>query len=130
MKTIEARLDECERRLIVLEKFREKDKEESVETKGNVSKMIARLEDLIKSVDILPENLEKLMEKNFLLQQQKYSQLESMTIKNTEDIEVLNKKLDERTVVKDSQSWGNLKWLLVAESIGIVVLILRSFLKI
>lgn len=130
MKTIESRLDECERRLLVLEKFREKDKEESGETKNSVSSMISKLEDLIKSVDVLPENLEKLMEKNFLLQQQKYSQLESMTLKNTEDIEVLNKKLDERTVVKDSQSWGNLKWLLVVESIGIVVLILKSFLNI
>lgn len=130
MERMEIRMSDVERRLSILENYREKDKEESSETKNNVSSMISKLEDLIKSVDILPENLEKLMEKTFLLQQQKYETLETMTKKNTEDIEILNKKLDERTVVKDSQSWGNLKWLLVVESIGIVVLILKSFLKI
>lgn len=137
MKTLESRIDECERRLLVLEKFREKDSESNVKTKSDLSSMISKMEDLIKSVDILPVNLEKLMEKNFIIQQKEHdkiyselAEIKSDSAENKQKIKELEKKFEEQTVVKNSKKWEDFKWLFVAGGVGIVFIILELIVKV
>lgn len=136
MKTLETRLDECERRILVLEKFREKDSESNIKTKSDLSSVSSKIEDLIKSVDVLPQNLEKLMEKNFLIQQKEhdkiYTQLAELKTDNAESkqkIKELESKIEEQTVIKNSKNWDNFKWLFVAGAVGIVFMILELIIK-
>lgn len=136
MKTLETRLDECERRILVLEKFREKDSESNIKTKSDLSSVSSKIEDLIKSVDVLPQNLEKLMEKNFLIQQKEhdkiYTQLAELKTDNAESkqkIKELENKIEEQTFIKNSKNWDNFKWLFVAGGVGIVFMILELIIK-
>ena len=136
MKTLETRLDECERRILVLEKFREKDSESNIKTKSDLSSVSSKIEDLIKSVDVLPQNLEKLMEKNFLIQQKEHdkiytqlAELKTDSVESKQKIKELEEKLEEQTFIKNSKNWDNFKWLFVAGAIGIVFMILELIIK-
>ena len=42
----------------------------------------------------------------------------------------LEKELNERTIVKNSNSWDRLKWLVISESIALIVLLVKMFFKI
>lgn len=137
MKTLESRMDECERRILVLEKLREKDSESNVKTKSDLSSMISKMEDLIKSVDILPANLEKLMEKNFIIQQKEHdkiyselAEIKSDSAENKQKIEELEKKFEKQTIEKNSKKWEDFKWLFVAGGVGIVFMILELIVKV
>lgn len=136
MKTLEARLDECERRILVLEKFREKDSESSIKTKSDLSSVSSKIEDLIKSVDVLPQNLEKLMEKNFLIQQKEHdkiytqlTELKNDSLENKQKIKELEGKFEEQTVQKNSKNWDNFKWLFVAGGVGLVFMVLEIMMR-
>lgn len=137
LKNLESRMDECERRILVLEKFREKDKNESVDTKSNVKNVISKIEDLVKAVDILPENLEKLMEKNFIIQQKEhdkiYTELEEIkndSMENKQKIKELEQKINDQTTGKNSKKWEDFKWLFVAGGVGLIFLVLQSLIKV
>lgn len=136
MESLPSKVAECERRLTVLEKFREKDKEESVTTKSNVKSVISKIEDLVKAVDILPSNLEKLMEKNFIIQQKEHdkiytqlSELRNDSLENKQKIKELEKKLEEQTIEKNSKNWDNFKWLFVAGGVGIIFMIVELIVR-
>lgn len=136
MKTLETRLDECERRILVLEKFREKDSESNIKTKSDLSSVSSKIEDLIKSVDVLPQNLEKLMEKNFLIQQKEHdkiytqlAELKTDSVESKQKIKELEERLEEQTFIKNSKNWDNFKWLFVAGGVGIVFMILELIIK-
>lgn len=137
MKTLESRMDECERRILVLEKFREKDKEESVDTKSNVKSVISKIEDLVKAVDILPENLEKIMEKNFIIQQKEHDkiyteldEIKSDIMENKQKTKELEQKINDQTTGKDSKKWEDFKWLFVAGGVGLIFIVLQSLVKV
>ena len=141
MKTLESRVRECERRILVLEKFREKDLEINSETKNDVSTAIAKIDDLIESVRELPDNINEslrksleLMEKeheaiskDFAGLQKNYFDLKNDTEKKFNELQEL---IDSRTVDKDSQDYNKIKMTIVTAIVtGVISFILGLILK-
>ena len=141
MEVLEKRIDECERRILVLEKFREKDLELNSETKNDVSTAIAKIDDLIESVRELPDNINEslrksleLMEKeheaiskDFAGLQKNYFDLKNDTEKKFNELQEL---IDSRTVDKDSQDYNKIKMTIVTAIVtGVISFILGLILK-
>ena len=141
MEALASRVTECERRILVLEKFREKDLELNSETKNDVGMAIAKIDDLISTVKELPDNINEslkksldLMEKeheaiskDFIGLREDYSTLKSNTEKKFAELQEL---IDSRTVDKDSKNYNQIKTTIVTAIItGIISFILGLILK-
>lgn len=141
MEALVSRVTECERRILVLEKFREKDLELNSETKNDVGMAIAKIDDLISTVKELPDNINEslkksleLMEKeheaiskDFIGLREDYSTLKTNTEKKIAELQEL---IDSRTVDKDSKNYNQIKTTIVTAIItGIISFILGLILK-
>lgn len=141
MEALEKRVEECERRILVLEKFREKDLEINYQTKDDVSKAIIKMEDLIETVKTLPEDIEKSLTNSLeLMKKEHESMMTSISglqvnyqefKKETENkISQLENLIDERTVDKDAKTYSNIKITIVTAIItGIISFVLGLVLK-
>lgn len=141
MEALEKRIEECERRILVLEKFREKDLEINYKTKDDVSKAIIKMEDLIETVKTLPEDIEKSLTNSLeLMKKEHESMMTSISglqvnyqefKKETENkILQIENLIDERTVDKDSKTYSNIKITIATAIItGIISFVLGLILK-
>ena len=141
MEALEKRVEECERRILVLEKFREKDLEINYQTKDDVSKAIIKMEDLIETVKTLPEDIEKSLTNSLeLMKKEHESMMTSISglqvnyqefKKETENkISQLENLIDERTVDKDAKTYSNIKITIATAIItGIISFVLGLILK-
>lgn len=141
MEALEKRVKECERRILVLEKFREKDLEINYQTKNDVSKAIIKMEDLIETVKTLPEDIEKSLTNSLeLMKKEHESMMTSISglqvnyqefKKETENkISQLENLIDERTVDKDAKTYSNIKITIATAIItGIISFVLGLILK-
>lgn len=141
MEALASRVTECERRILVLEKFREKDLELNSETKNDVGMAIAKIDDLISTVKELPDNINEslkksldLMEKeheaiskDFIGLREDYSTLKTNTEKKFAELQEL---IDSRTVDKDSKNYNQIKITIVTAIVtGVISFILGLILK-
>lgn len=141
MESLEKRVEECERRILVLEKFREKDLEINYKTKDDVSKAIVKMEDLIDTVAKLPADIEKSLTKSLDLMKKEHESMMSSIDglqKNYQEfkeetenkIEELQKLINERTVIQDSKDFNKIKMTIVTAIItGIVSFIIGLLVK-
>lgn len=141
MESLEKRVEECERRILVLEKFREKDLEINYKTKDDVSKAIVKMEDLIDTVAKLPADIEKSLTKSLDLMKKEHESMMSSIDglqKNYQEfkeetenkIEELQKLINERTVIQDSKYFNKIKMTIVTAIItGIVSFIIGLLVK-
>lgn len=141
MEALASRVTECERRILVLEKFREKDLELNSETKNDVGMAIAKIDDLISTVKELPDNINEslkksldLMEKeheaiskDFIGLREDYSTLKTNTEKKFAELQEL---IDSRTVDKDSKNYNQIKITIITAIVtGVISFILGLILK-
>lgn len=141
MESLEKRVEECERRILVLEKFREKDLEINYKTKDDVSKAIVKMEDLIDTVAKLPADIEKSLTKSLDLMKKEHESMMSSIDglqKNYQEfkeetenkIEELQKLINERTVIQDSKDFNKIKMTIITAIItGIVSFIIGLLVK-
>lgn len=141
MESLEKRVEECERRILVLEKFREKDLEINYKTKDDVSKAIVKMEDLIDTVAKLPADIEKSLTKSLDLMKKEHESMMSSIDglqKNYQEfkeeteskIEELQKLINERTVIQDSKDFNKIKMTIVTAILtGIVSFIIGLLVK-
>ena len=141
MESLEKRVEECERRILVLEKFREKDLEINYKTKDDVSKAIVKMEDLIDTVGKLPADIEKSLTKSLDLMKKEHESMMSSIDglqknyrefkEETENkIEELQKLINERTVIQDSKDFNKIKMTIITAIItGIVSFIIGLLVK-
>ena len=141
MESLEKRVEECERRILVLEKFREKDLEINYKTKDDVSKAIVKMEDLIDTVGKLPADIEKSLTKSLDLMKKEHESMMSSIDglqknyrefkEETENkIEELQKLINERTVIQDSKDFNKIKMTIITAVItGIVSFIIGLLVK-
>ena len=141
MESLEKRVEECERRILVLEKFREKDLEINYKTKDDVSKAIVKMEDLIDTVGKLPADIEKSLTKSLDLMKKEHESMMSSIDglqknyrefkEETENkIEELQKLINERNVIQDSKDFNKIKMTIITAIItGIVSFIIGLLVK-
>ena len=141
MESLEKRVEECERRILVLEKFREKDLEINYKTKDDVSKAIVKMEDLIDTVAKLPADIEKSLTKSLDLMKKEHESMMSSIDglqKNYQEfkeetenkIEELQKLINERTVIQDSKDFNKIKMTIITAILtGIVSFIIGLLVK-
>lgn len=141
MESLEKRVEECERRILVLEKFREKDLEINYKTKDDVSKAIVKMEDLIDTVAKLPADIEKSLTKSLDLMKKEHESMMSSIDglqKNYQEfkeeteikIEELQKLINERTVIQDSKDFNKIKMTIITAIItGIVSFVIGLLVK-
>lgn len=141
MESLEKRVEECERRILVLEKFREKDLEINYKTKDDVSKAIVKMEDLIDTVGKLPADIEKSLTKSLDLMKKEHESMMGSIAglqKNYQEfkeeteikIEELQKLINERTVIQDSKDFNKIKMTIITAIItGIVSFVIGLLVK-
>lgn len=125
MQNLEARLAECERQIHVLEKYRETDQQKINSTKNALERCTTEITNLIKSVDSLPESIEKSMTKSFELYKKDNEHLHDLITKESEErkkdnallektISDLEKTLDERTIKKENKLFSDIKYVIIS----------------
>lgn len=133
MKTLENRVTECERRLLVLEKFREKDLEEINASKLELSGAIKDLKHLTEAINGLPDKLEEAITKSIDMQKQEHAKMyesinslkeEYKEIK--EEVDNFKITLDERTIGQNSKNYDKIKSTIVTVIITAVVTAVAS----
>lgn len=128
-------------RVSKLEKFRESDNKILADNNKNLAVIVEKLEHITSSMETLTNNFKEAMNRSNDRQREREEntnkritilekQVSKIIDKHENDASNLEKELNERTIIKNSNSWDKLKWLIIAESIGLVVLIIKLFLKI
>ena len=112
METLTIKVKNCEDRIEKLERYREEYKNRTNENKVDLAKAITKIEDLINTVEKLPENLESSMLKSIELQAKEHEKIynEIKELKkdnedNKKQLEDLKRVIDERTILKDSKNY-------------------------
>lgn len=141
MEALNSRITECERRILVLEKFREKDLELNSETKNDVGMAIAKIDDLISTVKELPDNINESLKKSLELMQKEHEaiardfsnlQKDYSNLKETTEQKFVELKnlIDERTVDKEAEDYSKIKVTIITAIItGIISFIIGLILK-
>ena len=136
MSTLAERIGKLDERLTKLEEHCREYQNSNNETKIDLSKAITEMKNLIKTVDELPANLEKTMIKTVELQAKEhqliYNKIDNLRNEQEETnkkVELLQQKLDERTIEKDSNSWDKLIWLVVGGAVGFLFFLLEKVVK-
>lgn len=136
MPTLAERIGKLDERLTKLEEHCREYQNSNNETKIDLSKAITEMKNLIKTVDELPSNLEKTMLKTIEIQAKEhqliYNKIDNIKSEQEETnkkVELLQQKLDERTVEKSSNSWDKLIWLVIGGAIGFLFFLLEKVVK-
>ena len=136
MSTLAERIGKLDERLTKLEEHCREYQNSNNETKLDLGKAIIEMKNLIKTVDELPANLEKTMIKTVELQAKEhqliYNKIDNLRNEQEETnkkVELLQQKLDERTVEKDSSSFDKLIWLVIGGAVGFLFYILEKVVK-
>lgn len=136
MSTLAERIGKLDERLTKLEEHCREYQNSNNETKIDLSKAITEMKNLIKTVDELPANLEKTMIKTVELQAKEhqliYNKIDNLRNEQEETnkkVELLQQKLDERTVEKSSNSWDKLIWLVIGGAVGFLFFLLEKVVK-
>lgn len=120
MERLELRLDEVERRVTVLEKFREKDLEHNTETREEVGIALQKMDNLIDTVKKLPEDIEQSISKSFELMQKEHESIyqkfnefqknqEEYKKETDQKIQELQDLIEENTTKKDAKTFNDIK---------------------
>lgn len=137
----EARLKRCEEDIKELKGYKDECSENNNKTKNDLIRTIQRIEDLIKTVEKLPENLEKSMLKSIELQAKEYdkryglieeriTELQKDNEQSKKDIGNLKQLIDKRTVEEDSNNYKEIKLFVITTILGSVIgFILGLFFK-
>ena len=141
MGNIEVRIKKCEEDIKELKRYKDECSKDNNKTKNDLTRTIQKIEDLIKSVDKLPESLEKSMLKSIELQskenEKKYGILENRVVElqkdnaqTKEELANLKQLIDDRTVNEDSDNYRQIKITIVITIItAILSFILGLILK-
>ena len=141
MGNIEVRIQKCEEDIKELKRYKDECSKDNNKTKNDLTRAIQKIEDLIKSVDKLPESLEKSMLKSIELQskenEKKYGILEDRVVElqkdnaqTKDDLANLKQLIDDRTVNEDSDNYRQIKITIVITIItAILSFILGLILK-
>lgn len=136
MPTLAERIGKLDERLTKLEDHCREYQNSNNETKVDLGKAITEMKNLIKTVDELPSNLEKTMLKTIEIQAKEhkliYNKIDNIQHEQEETnkkVELLQQKLDERTVEKNSNSWDKLIWLVIGGAIGFLFFLLEKVIK-
>lgn len=128
----EARLKRCEEDIKELKGYKDECSENNNKTKNDLIRTIQRIEDLIKTVEKLPESLEKSMLKSMELQAKEYdkryglieeriTELQKDNEQSKKDIGNLKQLLDKRTVEEDSSNYKQIKLFVITTILGSVI---------
>lgn len=128
----EARLKRCEEDIKELKGYKDECSENNNKTKNDLVRTIQRIEDLIKTVENLPESLEKSMLKSIELQAKEYdkryglieeriTELQKDNEQSKKDIGNLKQLLDKRTVEEDSSNYKQIKLFVITTILGSVI---------
>lgn len=128
----EARLKRCEEDIKELKGYKDECSENNNKTKNDLIRTIQRIEDLIKTVEKLPESLEKSMLKSIELQAKEYdkryglieeriTELQKDNEQSKKDIGNLKQLLDKRTVEEDSSNYKQIKLFVITTILGSVI---------
>lgn len=112
--------EEVKRRILVLEKFREKDLEHSTKTKSDVGLALEKIENLIDTVKDLPENIEQSISKSFELMKKEHESIyqkfdefqkdqDEYKKETDQKIQKLQELIEESTTKKDAKTFNNIK---------------------
>lgn len=125
----EARLKRCEEDIKELKRYRDECSESNNNTKTELARAVQKMNDLIETVEKLPENLEKSMLKSIEIQEKEHEkiyydikELKKDGDKMQSEITALKKLIDERTVEEDSNNYKQIK-------ITIVITIITAILS-
>lgn len=136
MSTLAERIGKLEERLTKLEEHCREYQNSNNETKLDLGKAIIEMKNLIKTVDELPANLEKTMIKTVELQAKEhqliYNKIDNLRNEQEETnkkVELLQQKLDERTIEKNSSSFDKLIWLVIGGAVGFLFFLLEKVVK-
>lgn len=136
MSTLAERIGKLDERLTKLEEHCREYQNSNNETKIDLSKAITEMKNLIKTVDELPANLEKTMIKTVELQAKEhqliYNKIDNLRNEQEETnkkVELLQQKLDERTIEKNSSSFDKLIWLVIGGAVGFLFFLLEKVVK-
>lgn len=136
MSTLAERIGKLDERLTKLEEHCREYQNSNNETKLDLGKAIIEMKNLIKTVDELPANLEKTMIKTVELQAKEhqliYNKIDNLRNEQEETnkkVELLQQKLDERTVEKNSSSFDKLIWLVIGGAVGFLFFLLEKVVK-
>ena len=128
----EARLKRCEEDIKELKGYKDECSENNNKTKNDLIRTIQRIEDLIKTVEKLPESIEKSMLKSIELQAKEYdkryglieeriTELQKDNEQSKKDIGNLKQLLDKRTVEEDSSNYKQIKLFVITTILGSVI---------
>lgn len=128
----EARLKRCEEDIKELKGYKDECSENNNKTKNDLIRTIQRIEDLIKTVEKLPESLEKSMLKSIELQAKEYdkryglieeriTELQKDNEQSKKDIGNLKQLLDKRTVEEDSSNYKQIRFFVITTILGSVI---------
>lgn len=129
MEKLELRIQRCEEDIKDLKRYRDECSDNNNKTKMDLAKAIQKMDDLIKTVEQLPESLEKSMLKSIEIQEKEhekiYSQIKELKDDNSkmqDEIVNLKQLIDDRTVNEDSDNYKQIK-------ITIVITIITAILS-
>ena len=128
----EARLKRCEEDIKELKGYKDECSENNNKTKNDLIRTIQRIEDLIETVEKLPESLEKSMLNSIELQAKEYdkryglieeriTELQKDNEQSKKDIGNLKQLLDKRTVEEDSSNYKQIKLFVITTILGSVI---------
>lgn len=132
MERLELRLDEVERRVTVLEKFREKDLEHNTETREEVGIALQKMDNLIDTVKKLPEDIEQSISKSFELMQKEHESIyqkfnefqknqEEYKKETDQKIQELQDLIEENTTKKDAKTFNDIKEKIITVAVTAIV---------
>lgn len=124
--------EEVKRRIIVLEKFREKDLEHNTETREEVGVALQKMDNLIETVKKLPEDIEQSISKSFELMQKEHESIyqkfnefqksqEEYKKETDQKIQELQDLIEENTTKKDAKTFNSIKEKILTVAITAIV---------
>lgn len=137
MEKLELRVQRCEEDIKELKRYRDECSENNNQTKTELAIAVQKMNDLIETVEKLPENLEKSMLKSIEIQEKEHEKIyyDIKELKKDNDkmqleITELRKIVDERTVEEDSNNYKQIKTTIAITIItAIISFILGLILK-
>ena len=128
MEKLELRVQRCEEDIKELKRYRDECSENNNQTKTELAIAVQKMNDLIETVEKLPENLEKSMLKSIELQEKEHEkiyydikELKKDKDKMHDEIAELKKIIDERTIEEDSDNYKKIKMNIALTIIGSIL---------
>lgn len=128
MEKLEIRMQRCEEDIKELKRYRDECSNSNNQTKTELAIAVQKMNDLIETVEKLPENLEKSMLKSIEIQEKEHEKIyyDIKELKKNNDkmqleITELRKIVDERTVEDDSDNYKQIKFFVITTILGSVI---------